>query len=64
VIELQQAVAMYPVFRNDLQGRLLARAFDEGMLRLYQTGRLKALFNNARLYQQAKFAELAEASEP
>lgn len=64
VIELQQAVAMYPVFRNDLQGRLLARAYDEGMLKLYRTGRLKALFNNARLYQQAKFNELAETSLP
>ena len=64
MIELQQAVAMYPVFRNDLQGRLLARAYDEGMLKLYRTGRLKALFNNARLYQQAKFNELAETSLP
>lgn len=63
VIELQQAMAMYPVFRNDLQGRLLARAYDEGMLRLYQTGRLKELFNNARLYQQANFADVAAQLE-
>lgn len=63
-IELQQAKAMYPVFRNDLQGRLLARAFDEGMLRLYQSGRLKTLFNNAALYQQARFSQVAEAVQP
>lgn len=59
-IELHQARAMYPVFRDDLQGRLLAKAYDEGMLRLYQSGRLKALFNNAVLYQQARFSEVAE----
>lgn len=59
-IELQQARAMYPVFRDDLQGRLLAKAYDEGMRRLYQSGRLKTLFNNAALYQQARFSEAAE----
>lgn len=59
-IELQQARAMYPVFRDDLQGRLLAKAYDEGMQRLYQSGRLKTLFNNTALYQQARFSEVAK----
>lgn len=59
-VELQQAKAMYPVFRDDLQGRLLAKAYDEGMQRLYRSGRLKALFNNPVLYQQARFSDVPE----
>lgn len=54
-ITLQPGKAMYPVFQNSFEGRLLARAYDEGMRQLYESGRLEALFHHAGNYQQAKF---------
>ena len=54
-ITLQSGKAMYPVFQNSFEGRLLARAYDDGMRQLYESGRLEALFNNVNNYQQAKF---------
>lgn len=60
-IELAAAQPMYPVFHNDFNGRMLARAFDAGMRRLYQSGRLAELFNNPALYQHARFEQLAQS---
>lgn len=58
--ELAAAQPMYPVFHNDFNGRMLARAYDAGMRRLYQSGRLAELFNNTALYQHARFEQLAQ----
>lgn len=60
-LELAAAQPMYPVFHNDFNGRMLARAFDTGMRRLYQSGRLAELFNNPELYQHARFEPLAQS---
>jgi ABC-type amino acid transport substrate-binding protein len=59
-MELAAAQPMYPVFHNDFNGRNLARAFDAGMQRLYQSGRLAALFNNPQLYQHARFDKVSQ----
>lgn len=61
-MELAKAQPMYPVFHNDFNGRNLARAFDAGMQRLYQSGRLAELFNNPQLYQHARFDQMMNAT--
>lgn len=62
-MELAAAQPMYPVFHNDFNGRNLARAFDAGMQRLYESGRLAELFNNPQLYQHARLDQM-EQKEP
>lgn len=50
---LMGAQPLYPVFQNDFAGRKLAEQFDQGMQRLYQSGRLQQLYQ--QYYQRAAF---------
>ncbi len=52
-IVLMGAQPLYPVFQNDFAGRKLAEQFDQGMQRLYQSGRLQQLYQ--QYYQRAAF---------
>ncbi|MBU2278535.1 MAG: hypothetical protein KKB45_07010 [Gammaproteobacteria bacterium] len=54
-VEILSAQALYPLFQNDFQGRQLARAFDLGMAKLYQSGRLAQLHADQKNYQHARY---------
>ena len=60
-MEILSAQPLYPVFHNDFSGRQLARAFDQGMARLYRSGRLAELFADEQKYRHARFSEKAQA---
>lgn len=51
--QLAPAQALYPVFQNTFSGRQLAADFDQGMQRLYLSGRLQQLYGLH--YRQAAF---------
>lgn len=53
VLPLTPARKLYPVLQQDFSSRQLAAAFDRGMQRLYESGRLQQLFGAQ--FQQAGF---------
>lgn len=54
---LSPAQKIYPVLQMDFSGRQLAAAFDRGMQRLYDSGRLQVLFGE-------RFAEAGFPAQP
>lgn len=57
-LEILSAQPLYPLFQNDFQGRQLARAYDQGMALLYQSGRLAELHGNQASYQHARYHQV------